>query len=250
MHFLPMGEGTERLAETLTALAQPDKRVLRLDRDTTRRPGRMEEILQSFARGEAHILVGTQMLSKGHHFPGVTLALIADGDVGLNLPDYRAAERTFQLLVQASGRAGRGERPGKVIIQTRDVNHYCWKHVIRGDFEGFYAEEMARRKARRYPPFVRLGLVRINFAMDYARGPAELNIAGEAMRSEARRLGVTVLGPAPAPLPLLRGRRRFHCLIKGDDWPNIRAIYSAAVESAGNSSELRFFLDLDPVNML
>lgn len=92
------------------------------------------------------------MLSKGHHFPHVTLAVVADGDIGLNLPDYRAAERTFQLLVQSSGRAGRGEKPGQVIIQTRDVNHYCWQYVKNGDYEGFYDYEIALRKRRRYPP--------------------------------------------------------------------------------------------------
>ena len=105
LHFHPMGQGTERVEEYIGTLLPPGGRVLRLDRDSTRRPGRMEEILESFARQEAQVLVGTQMLSKGHHFPHVTLAVVADGDIGLNLPDYRAAERTFQLLVQSSGAA-------------------------------------------------------------------------------------------------------------------------------------------------
>lgn len=99
----------------------------------------MEEILAAFARHESPILVGTQMLSKGHHFPDVTLAIVADGDLGLNLPDYRAAERSFQLLVQSAGRAGRGDKPGRVLIQTRNTNHYCWQYVQSGDYEGFYA---------------------------------------------------------------------------------------------------------------
>lgn len=249
MHYLPMGEGTEKLAEHLTALASPHGKVLRLDRDSTRRPGRMEEILESFARQEAHVLVGTQMLSKGHHFPNVTLALVADGDLGLNLPDYRAAERTFQLLVQSAGRAGRGEKPGEVLIQTRDAGHYCWEFIRRGDFEGFYAEEISRREKRRYPPFVHLALIRISHAVDQAEGAAALSALAAALRGLGREAGLGVLGPAPAPLALLRGRRRFHCLLKGNDWSLLRQVYAQALRRT-DARVLRLSLDLDPVNML
>lgn len=249
LHYLPMGEGTEKLAESLTTLVAPQGKVLRLDRDSTRRPGRMEEILESFARQEAQILVGTQMLSKGHHFPNVTLALVADGDLGLNLPDYRAAERTFQLLVQSAGRAGRGTKAGKVIIQTRDTSHYCWKYIQQADFEGFYADEIQRRQKRLYPPFVNLALIRMHFAVDYAQGPADMNALGTFIRATGRELGLTVLGPAPAPLALLRGRRRFHCLVKGSDWGKLRQLFTAVQQSCGNQ-HLRISLDLDPVNML
>lgn len=246
MEFLPLGEGTERLAEQLSVIAgQP---VLRLDRDSTRRPGRMEEILAAFARRESPILVGTQMLSKGHHFPRVTLAIVADGDLGLNLPDYRAAERTFQLLVQSAGRAGRGERPGRVLIQTRATNHYCWQYVRTADYEGFYQAELALRQQRRYPPFVRLGLLRLSHAADEARGAEALAELATVLRAEAGRLGVTMLGPAPAPLGLLRGRRRFQCLLKASSWPPLRDLYFFA--RSRNTSLLRLVLDLDPVNML
>ena len=249
LHYLPMGQGTEKLAEQLTALVPPGGKVLRLDRDSTRVPGRMEEILESFARQEAQILVGTQMLSKGHHFPQVTLALVADGDLGLNLPDYRAAERTFQLLLQSAGRAGRGTRPGSVLIQTRDVSHYCWQYVQNGDYEGFFTEELARRQRRRYPPFVRLALIRISFALDWAEGPAALQQLSSELRRVGRDAGVTVLGPAPAPLPLLRGTRRYHCLLKADDWNTLRQVY-AQVSRNTDERHMRLFLDLDPVNML
>jgi primosomal protein N' (replication factor Y) len=247
MNFLPLGEGTERLAERLATIAGGP--VLRLDRDSTRRPGRMEEILSAFARQEAPVLVGTQMLSKGHHFPQVTLVVAADGDLGLNLPDYRAAERTFQLLVQAAGRAGRGEKPGRVLIQTRDVRHYCWRYVREGDAEGFYAEELERRRLRGYPPFVRLALLRISFAADNGAGSAVLGDVAAAVRERGKALGVRVLGPAPAPLPLLRGQRRFHCLLKGRNWPDLRQLYfwAGAHDKAG---VLRIALDIDPVNML
>lgn len=245
--FLPLGEGTEKLAEQLSVLAgQP---VLRLDRDSTRRPGRMEEILAAFARRESPILVGTQMLSKGHHFPGVTLAVVADGDLGLNLPDYRAAERTFQLLVQSAGRAGRGEQPGTVLIQTRDRTHYCWRYVQQADYEGFYAEELARRRRYGYPPFVRLALVRLSYAVDDPGGAEALQGAGQLLRQAAREEGVRLLGPAPAPLALLRGRRRFHCLLKGTDWQSLRQLFQRLCRQKG-VERLRPFLDLDPVNML
>ena len=247
MNFLPMGEGTERLAERLSVLAGGP--VLRLDRDSTRRPGRMEEILAAFSRQEAPILVGTQMLSKGHHFPLVTLAVIADADLGLNLPDYRAAERTFQLLVQSAGRAGRGDKPGRVLIQTRDVEHYCWQYVRTADYEGFYQAELAKRRLRRYPPFVRLALIRISYALNEQGGPPALNDLALALRGKAAELGVQLLGPAPAPLALLRGRKRFTCLIKGQDWQALRSLYFFALSQKA-SRHLRLFLDLDPINML
>ncbi len=247
LNFLPMGEGTEKLEEELAGALPPGAGILRLDRDSTRRPGRMEEILEAFARKEAQVLVGTQMLSKGHHFPDVTLAVAADADLGLNLPDYRAAERTFQLLVQASGRAGRGEAPGRVLIQTRDPSHYCWQYVLGADYAGFYERELDVRRRRRYPPFVRLGLLRISFAVEDSGGFAAVEALGAALRPAGRDLGVSVLGPAPAPLPLLKGRRRFHCLLKAGDWQPMRDLYALARAQGKN---LRIGLDLDPVNML
>ncbi len=246
MHFLPMGEGTEKLSEYLQTLAPGQ--VLRLDKDSTRREGRMEEILEAFGRQEAQILVGTQMLSKGHHFPHVTLALVADGDLGLNTPDYRAAERTFQLLVQSAGRAGRGQKPGKVLIQTRDVNHYCWKYIQNADFEGFYTEEMSRREKRRYPPFVHLALIRISFAFDFTEGPKLLLQLGKELRQLSQECGISVLGPAPAPLAILRGQKRFHCLLKGHDWQAMRHLYSKALELS-DKKHMKLSLDLDPLNM-
>ncbi len=249
MHHHPAGQGTERLEEDLSACLPGGGRVLRLDRDTTRRPGSMESILRDFAAGKAQVLVGTQMLSKGHHFPEVTLAVVADGDLGLNLPDYRAAERTFQLLVQSAGRAGRGTKPGRVFIQTRDEAHYCWRFVAAADYEGFYEHEIRLRKRRRYPPFVRLALIRFSFSAAWQEGGAAVEEVARALRHAAQERGVAVLGPAPAPLPLLRGRKRFQCLLKAADWPSVRAI-CAAVLSGPFPGDLRVALDLDPVNMM
>ncbi len=248
-HYHPMGQGTERLEEDIVALLPPHCKVLRLDRDSTRRPGRMEEILDAFAEQKAQVLVGTQMLSKGHHFPNVTLAIVADGDMGLNMPDYRAAERTFQLLVQSAGRSGRGQKPGQVLIQTRDTTHYCWKHVQEADYEGFFAHELALRQKRRYPPFIHLGLIRISFPVDFADGQGKIQELSAILREAARKHDVLALGPAPAVLALLRNRKRFHCLLKSETWSAIRAVFNA-VTAANTSAKMRISLDLDPVNML
>jgi primosomal protein N' (replication factor Y) len=153
------------------------------------------------------------------------------------------------LLVQSGGRAGRGEKPGRVLIQTRDTNHYCWQHIQSGDYAAFYADEIKRRRLRRYPPFVCLALLRVSFTVDDANGPPALGSFAADIRARARELDVQALGPAPAPLPILRGRRRFHCLLKADGWQSIRRLYFDA-KAHKTSRTLRLFLDLDPVNML
>jgi len=249
--FLPMGVGSEMLEEQLAGVLPAGAGVARLDRDVARRPERAEAILKDFSQGRAQVLVGTQMLSKGHHFPDVTLVIAADADLGRNLPDYRASERTFQLLTQVAGRAGRGERPGRVLIQTRTPHDPFFDHVIRGDFEGFYALELSRRQKLCYPPFTRLGLARLSFARDFEEGFGLVAAAGEAMRLAAAPLGVRVLGPAPAPLALVAGRRRFHCLFKSPDWPAVRQVFAAGKEAlSGSGNKFRMTLDLDPVDML
>ena len=256
LNFLPMGEGTEKLEESLAGeelagVLPRGGKILRLDRDSTSRPGSMEEILSSFARQEAQVLVGTQMLSKGHHFPHVTLAVIVDGDMGLNMPDYRSAERTFQLLLQAAGRAGRGEKPGKVLIQSRDIHHYCWDFIKAGDYEGFYQRELEVRKKRRYPPFTKLALIRLSFPWDWKDGQQKVNIFTNMLRKHSRSLGLTILGPAPALLSRVQGRTRFQCLIKADTWQQIRQAYALALQETGPvPHELKISLDLDPVTML
>ena len=250
LNYLPMGEGTEKLEETLNTLLPPGTGVLRLDRDTSRRPGSMEEILDAFARGKAQVLVGTQMLSKGHHFPDVTLVIVADADLGLNLPDYRAAERTFQLLLQSAGRAGRGRKPGRVLVQTRDIHHFCWEFVKNGDYAGFYEQEIALRRKRLYPPFVKLALVRFSFPLQSEQGPAILGAFARLLREKGKDAGVRVLGPAPAPIALLRGRKRYQCLLKAGDWTALRRAYADVLAELPSGSGVRVSLDMDPVNMM
>jgi primosomal protein N' (replication factor Y) len=248
--FVPMGDGTERLEEYFQGSLGHDVSILRMDRDSARRQERLDEILRRFAAGEAQVLVGTQMLSKGHHFPGVTLVVVANADMGLNLPDYRASERTFQLLVQVSGRAGRGERPGQVLIQTRNPAHPFWSFVLNADYAGFYEREIAQRQRFRYPPFTRLALLRLSCPAGAEHLQQCLSGFAKALREAARPLGVDVLGPAPAPLAQLKGRKRFNCLLKCQDWQPIRSLFSALARSGAVPESFRLDLDLDPVNML
>jgi primosomal protein N' (replication factor Y) len=248
--FVPLNQGTEQVEEYLRTRLDPDISTLRLDRDSTRPQGSMEDILDRFARGRAQVLVGTQMCSKGHNFPQVTLVIVVDGDVGLNLPDYRATERTFQLLVQVAGRAGRGERPGTVYIQTRNPDHYCWRFVQDYDFEGFYSHEISLRQRMQYPPFVKLALVRMSVPVDSEADFRRLKDLGSSLRQDGSRNGVKVLGPAPAPLSQLRGRLRFQCLLKADSWTAIRSTYARFLAAAKNPGRCRISLDLDPMQML
>ena len=247
MNFMPMGEGTERTTNYLSARFGHE--VLRFDRDSTRREGAMEELLTRFARHEANILVGTQMLSKGHHFPDVTLAIVADGDLGLGLPDYRAAERTFQLLVQSSGRAGRGSREGRVLIQTRDVNHYCWKYVKNADYEGFYEEELARRKRYRFPPFSHVSLIRFSYERNDPAGSEAMTAAETWIRAKARERGIPLLGPVQSPIAFIGNRMRYQCLLKTDEWACVRTLYADLLRIP-EVAKLRVSLNLDPYSML
>ena len=249
-HYLAMGEGTEKLEESLLEHMPFGCKILRLDRDTARRQGRAEEILAAFSREEAQILVGTQMLSKGHHFPKVTLAIIADGDLGLNLPDYQAAERTFQLVMQSAGRSGRGDEPGEVIVQTRDPNHPCWRFVENADYRGFFEHEITLRRRYGYPPFSRLGLIRFSYPINWDEGLSLISQAAQIIRKAAKELGVMALGPAPAPLASLRGMRRYQCLLKADNWPAVRGVFAELAAKIPNKSKLRISLDIDPGSML
>ena len=248
--FQPVGAGTEKLEEFLSRSLPEGTGVARLDRDSSRRQGQMEKILDDFAKGRNQVLVGTQMLSKGHHFPGVTLVIVIDGDLGLNLPEYRASERTFQLLVQVAGRAGRGDKPGKVFIQTRNPDHHCWNFICTNDYSGFYELEIQRRRRFSYPPFVKLGLLRVSYPLDWSGGKAFLEQFRATVQAQAARLDVRVLGPAPSPLQVLRGRSRFQCLIKAGDWLRIRQLFAVVQHQFSRERNLRFTYDLDPVNML
>lgn len=256
VHAVPLGDGTERIEEQIQNLFQDSgifpPKVLRLDKDSTRREGRMEEILNSFAKQEAQILVGTQMLSKGHHFPNVTLAVIADADLGINFPDYRAQERTFQLITQAAGRAGRGGKKGQVIIQTRDTRNPFWQFILNGDYPAFYRQETALRQKRNYPPFVKLALIRASFPKDSAQAQKIWEQFAGQIKQNAGPRGIRATGSIPAPLAMLQGRLRFQCFLRADNWNGIRSLYADFLpkQSTLQNCGLRINLDLDPANML
>lgn len=247
--YLPLNQGTEQVEEVLEGLLGPGHDVLRLDRDTTRRQGDLEDILTRFAKGEAQVLVGTQMCSKGHNFPGVTLVIVLDGDLSMNLPDYRATERTFQLLLQVSGRAGRGDRPGRVLIQTRNPDHYCWHYLQHNDYQGFVKQELLRRKRLNYPPFSKLGMLRMSFPVSWPKGLEIVQEIGRGLKEKGQELGISVLGPAPAPLSRLRNRLRYHCLIKARCWADVRGLCRPVLEKR-RDRRFRISMDLDPVQLL
>ena len=239
------GFGTERV-EAEVRNACPDARVARLDRDAIRRKGSLASLLSRFREGAIDVLVGTQMIAKGHDFPRVTLVGVISADVGLGLADFRASERTFQLLTQVAGRAGRGEQRGEAIIQTLYPDHYSIQLACRQDFPAFYERELTFRKAMRYPPVLSLvnAVVRSRTfagAMDDAAGIAET-----LRRADAN---LRILGPAPAPLGRLRGEYRAQLLIKGTNRKKIREALQAAL--AGRSDlQRRVVVDVDPLSVL
>ena len=245
-----VGEGTEQLEEMLKLLF-PALRVARIDRDTTARRKVFEQSLADFSAGRIDTLVGTQMLAKGHDFPNVTLVGVVSVDVGLALPDFRSAERTFQLITQVAGRAGRGDRPGRVLIQTYHPYHYALRHACAQDYETFYEEELRYRQNHSYPPFVALASLLVH-GPDLGRVRAdslELRKQLDAVNKERK---CRVLGPAPAPLSRLKGEHRFQLLIKSRSRKDLRKIADAALKAAAdNGVNLRSVnLEIDPVSIM
>jgi len=211
------GVGTEKVESEVKRLF-PTARVARLDRDTAPHSGRALAVLNAFAAGEVDFLVGTQMITKGHHFPQVTLVGVIAADLSLFFPEYHAGERTFQLLSQVAGRAGRGAAKGTVLIQTYQPDHYVFKTVQSQDYDSFFKQEMEIRRQLGYPPFTRLALVRLSGPIDepVAREARRLAAALENLRTRDPdlRSRVRILGPAPAGLTRLQGRYRWQILIK------------------------------------
>ena len=241
------GFGTEKVEEQL-AERFPEARIGRVDRDSVRRKGALTSLLSRFAAGDLDILVGTQMIAKGHDFPRVTLVGVVSADVGLGLADFRAAERTFQLLTQVAGRAGRGERKGEAIVQTIYPAHYSIQLACRQDYRAFFERELAYRRGMRYPPMVAL-------VSTIVRG----RTFDEAMQAAAdivRRLepavataGLSVLGPAPAPLVRLRGEHRVQFLVKGTRRAEMRRALAAVLAELPHLRR-RVTVDVDPLSVL
>jgi primosomal protein N' (replication factor Y) (superfamily II helicase) len=212
-HLFFLGAGSQQGEERLQELF-PNARIGRMDRDTVRTRGDMERILQRLHSGEINLLVGTQMIAKGHDIHGVTLVGVVGADFALGLPDFRAAERVFQLLTQVSGRAGRGDKPGRVLVQTYQPDHYVNQFARQHDYTGFAAREMYFRRAMRYPPFAALANVLIHSEQleEVLAISTQLGKWLAANRPET----VRVLGPAPAPLPRIKRVYRYHLLLKSE----------------------------------
>ncbi|MDQ2936870.1 MAG: primosomal protein N', partial [Acidobacteriota bacterium] len=245
-----VGEGTEQIEEKLKKLF-PTLRIARIDRDTTSRRRSFEKSLLDFSEGKIDMLVGTQMLAKGHDFPNVTLVGVVSVDAGLALPDFRAAERTFQLLTQVAGRAGRGDRAGRVLIQTYHPYHYALKHAGAQDYAGFYQEEIRHRQNHTYPPFVALASLLVH-GTDLVRVRSDaVELRKELDRANAER-AARVLGPAPAPLARLKGEFRVQLLIKCRNRHQLRKIIDDALKALTERKiNLRSInVEIDPVSIM
>ena len=245
-----VGEGTEQIEDMLKRKFS-NLRIARIDRDTTKRRKEFEETLMQFSEGEIDMLVGTQMLAKGHDFPNVTLVGVISVDAGLAMPDFRSAERTFQLLTQVAGRAGRGDLQGKVLIQTYYPEHYVLKHALYQDYEGFYKEEISFRQKLSYPPFVALCSILIkhsnyNYAFDHAQ------ILKDCLQNANTEKMCRIFGIAPAPLARLKGEHRLQILVKARNRTKLRETLDFALHDAQEKfCDLRIVnVEIDPVNLM
>ncbi|HUO55559.1 MAG TPA: primosomal protein N', partial [Rhodoblastus sp.] len=248
------GPGVERLAEEAAELF-PDIRQLVLSSDMPGGTERMRAELQAIAKREFDLVIGTQLVAKGHHFPHLTLVGVVDADIGLANGDPRAAERTFQLLNQVAGRAGRGESPGRALLQTWQKDHPVLRALLSGDFERFYREETEARRVAGLPPFGRLAAIVVSaadralaerHARELARAAHHLQIAVNAPETE-----ITTLGPAEAPIAVLRGRHRFRLLVKSSRRADLQGFLREMMAMAAKPrGGVRVAVDIDPQNFL
>lgn len=244
-----VGQGTERLEVAIGELF-PEFTSIRIDRDTTRARGEIERRLDEVAGGRARILIGTQMLTKGHDFPGVTLVGIVDADQGLFGTDFRASEKFAQTLVQVAGRAGRGELPGEVYIQTHFPEHPLLQVLVREGYDRFAEAALAERRSAGWPPFAHLALLRAEAS---SREPAmrfleQARAAGEKLRGSQ----VQLLGPAPAPMEKRAGRYRAQLLVETASRPPLQKFLAAwreLIAALPEANRTRWSLDVDPVEL-
>jgi len=245
----PLGQGTEQLEQVLRRQF-PDHPLVRIDRDATRRKGSLQHVLEQARDGRAALLVGTQMLAKGHHFPGVALVGMLDVDGGLFGADFRAAERMAQLLIQVAGRAGRGEHPGKVLIQTRFPQHPLLQTLVHEGFEAFADAALSERREAGLPPFAHQALIRASAAK--AEYPAQfLQQAAQRIHAAAGSQ-VTVWGPVPAPMQRRAGKYHAHLLIQSAQRSALHACLSATVPELSelkSGKRVRWSLDVDPMDL-
>ena len=249
----PHGLGTQQVEAVLSALF-PKARLARMDRDTTRAKAAHQRILRDLGKGDIDILVGTQMIAKGHDYPNITLVGVVSADASLSMPDFRAPERLFQLLTQVAGRAGRGERPGQVLMQTYRPEHYSMAFAYGHDFSGFFQHETAQRRGVGYPPFSRLARLIVESPKAEQAAATSQRVGEMLQRQIPARSDVTVLGPAEAPIAKLQDRYRWHLLIKSVSSKALHQCVTAGLAEARRHKAVprltRVSVDIDPVSFL
>lgn len=242
-----VGIGTQRLEEELTHLI-PEFRLRRMDRDTTMRKLSHYRMIKEMEDKKIDVLLGTQMVAKGHDLPNVTLAGIVSADIALNIPDFRSAERAFQLFTQLAGRAGRGEVPGNVYIQTYEFDHYVFEYVRKNDYNGFFQKELHLRKELGYPPFSRLIRIIMNFKKKETIKDVINDISEEIKKMDMD--GVSILGPSSASIEKIRNLWRWHLILKGKDNAALRHKASEILNYLNKTKGIRVDIDIDPINLL
>ena len=246
------GLGTQQI-ESYLQKEFPTTPVLRIDRDSTRGKNDFRKMLTDLARGETALLIGTQMLAKGHHFPGITLAVIVDADGGLFSPDFRGQEQMAQLITQVAGRAGRDSgRPGEVLVQTRHAEHETLAHIIDTSYSEFAAHMLAERRAAAMPPFAHLCLIRAESA-DREAALRFLRQARRGIEAHCREQQVHLTGPLPAPMEKRQSRYRMQLLLRSESRPRLHAVLDRLgprLDEQSANRNLRWHIDVDPIDML
>ncbi|MBI4654259.1 MAG: primosomal protein N' [Nitrospirae bacterium] len=242
-----IGVGTQRIEEELQGLI-PEISLKRMDRDTTRKKLSHYRIIKAMEGKEIDVLLGTQMVAKGHDFPDVTMSAVVSADVTLNLPDFRSSERTFQLFTQLAGRAGRGDIFGNVYIQTYEPEHYVFEYVRQHDYKGFYEREIELRKELSYPPFSKLIRIILSFkTMDTGKKIIK-NISG--MIKKMKTNDVEILGPSPAPIEKIRNLWRWHIILKGKGSKSLRQKAFEILHILKDIKDIKIDVDVDPINLM
>ncbi len=246
-NFKYIGAGTQRIEEELYKIL-PELSIQRMDRDTTQKKLSHYRIVRNMENKKIDLLLGTQMVAKGHDFPDVTLSAAVSADVALNLPDFRTAERAFQLFTQLAGRTGRGELPGLAYIQTYEPDHYVFDYVVNHDVIGFYKKEITLRKELSYPPFSKLIRIILSFRNKDTAGKTARSIKNKIRSIDHK--GVDILGPAPAPIEKIKTLWRWHLILKDKNSKTIRRITSKILDMLKDVKDLKVDIDVDPVNMM
>lgn len=249
--FVYGAAGTQQIEKQLKLLF-PSARILRMDSDTTTKKDSYDVMYQRMKEGTVDILLGTQMIAKGLDFSGVTLVGVISADIGLNFPDFRAAERTYQLLTQVAGRSGRGEKPGEVIIQTYNPEHYAIRLAVRQDYASFAIEEMSLRKGLFYPPYSRIGRMIFSHKQEQylQRELKKFDIQTDYLRRVYAPEELTLLGPTPTPLTKLQNMFRYHLIIKAENASILSAVMNHLQKEVSLPSGIKVAIDIDPLSLM